>query len=98
MKITKHGKNKEAWGLEEFKCGNCGCEFAVDTDEYYVDQGTYNYTYSPSITCLYQNYLTDTYVCSCPECHKIVTKGKSRTIEIPTITLTNQVNGAVELT
>lgn len=98
MKITKHGKSKEAWGLEEFKCGNCGCEFAVDTDEYYVDQGSYSDMYSANMTYIYQYALTDTYVCSCPECHKIVTKSKSRTIEIPTITLTNQVDGTVELT
>lgn len=97
MKITKHGESKEKWGLEEFKCGNCGCEFTVDTDEYYVDQGSYGYTHLTSSTYLCQNYLTDTYVCSCPECHKIVTKSKSKSIEIPNITLTNQV-GTVELT
>lgn len=82
MKITKHGKKfeKKEEKFEDFKCDNCGCEFSVKADEYYVDKGgkdeeSYG-TLSGSISI--SSYIQDYYVCSCPECHKIVKKVSSR--------------------
>ena len=84
MKINKHGKKYEESKQEEFKCDNCGCEFAVEPGECYIDYGagviygskdwieiSTNYTVSTTVK--------DVYVCSCPECHKIVKKEKEHT-------------------
>ena len=88
MNITKHGVNaRDELMIEEFKCKNCGCEFAVDYDEYYVEKGSC-FTTSSSLVYHYSTKVTDVYICSCPECHKIVTKTKERIVENPTITLT----------
>lgn len=74
MVITKHGENaKENLMTEKFKCEQCGCEFSADYDEYYVSRGS-SITSSSSLTYVYTTTVTDTYVCSCPECHKIVIK------------------------
>lgn len=87
MNITKHGENsKDKTMPEEFKCGQCGCEFTADYDEYYVEKESC-WTASASTTYVYKATVTDNYICSCPECHKIVVKEKSRLIENPTITL-----------
>lgn len=88
MRIRKHGNNNDDLNTEDFKCENCGCEFSADYDEYYVEKGT-TFTSSASTWYVFSSTVTDIYACSCPECHKIVTKTKQRTIENPTITLTN---------
>ena len=85
MKINKHGKKHEESKKEEFRCDNCGCEFAVKPDEYYIDYGA-RVAYGPKDCTTYElhtNYtvtvsttMKDVYVCSCPECHKIVKKEK----------------------
>ena len=90
MNITKHGEDsKEKLMTEEFECERCGCKFTADYDEYYVEKGTC-FTTSASLTYTYSAKVTDIYVCSCPECHKIVTKTKERINENPCITLTSQ--------
>lgn len=88
MNITKHGVlSRDELNTETFKCKECGCEFTADYDEYYVEKGSC-FTTSSSLVYTYTATATDTYVCSCPECHKIVTKTKQRTVENPAITLT----------
>ena len=88
MNITKHGNNtKEELNTEQFKCEQCGCEFTADYDEYYVEKGSC-FTTSSSLVYTYYTNVTDTYACSCPECHKIVTKTKTRLASNPSITLT----------
>ena len=88
MNVIKHGEQAPAELMtENFKCDQCGCEFSSDYDEYYVEKGSC-FTTSSSLVYIYTATVTDTYVCSCPECHKIVTKTKQRTIENPCITLT----------
>ena len=90
MNITKHGaESKKELMTEEFECKRCGCKFTADDDEYYVEKGTC-FTTSASLTYTYSAKVTDIYVCSCPECHKIVTKTKERINENPCITLTSQ--------
>ena len=89
MNITKHGaESKEELMTEEFECKRCGCKFTADDDEFYVEKGTC-FTTSVSLTYMYSAKVTDIYVCSCPECHKIVTKTKERINENPCITLTS---------
>lgn len=83
MKIKKHGKHyqkEEQIKTEKFECKECGCEFTAKDDEYYVDYGTGNLTSSTtsSITYTWSTTVTDWYICSCPECHKIVKKPKLR--------------------
>ena len=88
MKITKDCVFKKIdLEQEDFKCKECGCEFTADYDEYYADKGSSCTTLS-AITYAYHSTVTDTYVCSCPKCHKIVIKTKQRIEERPTITLT----------
>ena len=88
MNITKHGSCTEVeLNTEEFKCEQCGCEFTADYDEYYVEKGSC-FTTSSSLWYVYRTNVVDTYVCSCPECNKIVVKTKQRTVENPAITLT----------
>lgn len=90
MNITKHGaESKKELMTEEFECKRCGCKFTADDDEYYVEKGTC-FTTSASLTYTYSAKVTDIYVCSCPECHKIVTKTKERINENPCITVTSQ--------
>ena len=86
MKITEHGDKKYDRRPEEFKCRNCGCEFTADGDEYYLKKGLPCNSLSTT-SLVYQATVVDTYVCSCPECHKIVIKEKNRDIDSPTITL-----------
>lgn len=87
MNIIKHGEqSSEKMQTEEFKCGQCGCEFTADYDEYYIERG-YNYMTSAALTYTYNAIITDSYVCSCPECHKIVVKTKQRTDSITTFTM-----------
>ena len=90
MNISKHGViTKEEAKTEKFKCEQCGCEFDADYDEYYVNKGSQS-LFSSVTTYTYSANVTDVYVCSCPECHKIVTKTKTRAIEVPvTITYTD---------
>lgn len=75
MKITKHGKkaDKVRAGIEEFSCEKCGCEFEAKEDEYYVDNDSSGWNGYLSTTYI---STSKTYVCSCPECHKIVRKVK----------------------
>ena len=87
MNIIKHGEQaSDNLMTEEFECGQCGCKFTADYDEYYVEKGT-SFTTSSSLNYVYFHTVTDKYACSCPECHKIVLKTKQRTISNPTITL-----------
>ena len=87
MNIIKHGEEaKENLMTEEFECGQCGCKFTADYDEYYVEKGS-SFTTSGSTYYTYNATVTDTYVCSCPECHKIVVKTKQRLYHAPNITL-----------
>ena len=87
MNIIQHGnESPEELNTEEFECGQCGCRFTADYDEYYVEKGSC-FTTSSSLTYTYVATITDTYVCSCPECHRIVVKTKQRVNEHPTITL-----------
>lgn len=98
MKITKHGKQyKEASSAtEEFKCSKCGCEFKAKDDEYYTDEEISSFSTSTScvISSTYTSTVTDRLVCSCPECHKIVTKNKDRTVSKPYVTWSSSVNGS----
>lgn len=88
MNITKHGVNsREELMPETFKCEHCGCEFSANYDEYYVRRGS-QITSATSTTYIYRSTVVDVYVCSCPECHKIITKETQRVVEDPTITLT----------
>ena len=76
MKIKKHGKKyNEEDNFEVFECEKCGCVFRADEDEYYVDSGKLN----DGISLTYTVCVNDTYICSCPECHKIVKKYKDKT-------------------
>ena len=76
MKITKHGKFTEKDKGEEFTCLNCGCKFTCDKDEYHVESN--NWFSNGDNTLTYSATVNDIYVCSCPECHKIVRKNKAR--------------------
>lgn len=82
MKIKKHGStyinNQDK--TEEFVCQNCGCKFTVKNDEYYIDYGgaDNSWVVSSSITYTWSSTIKDYYVCSCPECHKIVKKVHER--------------------
>ena len=89
MNIKKHGCNqKEEQQTEEFKCEQCGCEFSAGYDEYYVERGsTWSGNYSV-LSYTYSSYVTDKYICSCPECNKIVIKEKQRMVETPSISVT----------
>jgi hypothetical protein len=90
MNIIKHGEQAQAELMtENFKCDQCGCEFSADNDEYYVEKGSC-FTTTSSLVYMYTATVTDTYVCSCPECHKIVTKTKERTIANPCCTVTGR--------
>lgn len=94
MNIIKHGNcSKEELKPEEFRCEQCGCEFSADYDEYHIHKGSQ--FLSPSTnTYVYSCKVTDNYVCSCPECHKIVVKEKERTVETPCITTYAGINTA----
>ena len=91
MNIFKHGENTPLeLKTEEFKCAQCGCQFTADYDEYYISKGSFITGLGSSSTYYtYTTNVTDTYICSCPECHKIVTKTKQRTVANPSITLTS---------
>lgn len=98
MNVIKHGeKTPLELKTEEFKCEQCGCQFTTDYDEYYISKGSFITSLGSSST--YYTYMTlgiginvtDTYICSCPECHKIVTKTKQRTVTNPDITLNSSV-------
>lgn len=81
MRIKKHGKafvKQPDEKVEKFICKECGCEFTVKEDEYYVDKGS-NYgsaTYSTTID--WTSTVIDKLVCSCPECYKICIKDRQR--------------------
>ena len=84
MKIHKHGDtyNKEdSEPKEKFKCEKCGCEFNCELFEYYADLGggePYEYGNINLTISTSKSTITDYLVCSCPECHKIVTKPRER--------------------
>jgi hypothetical protein len=102
MKVLNHGstykEDKDPPKYEKFKCEKCGCRFSCEEDEYYTDYGTCwptwtcgSETITTSATIVnsgYSSTATDILVCSCPECHKIVKKTKTRTVYNPSITLT----------
>ena len=72
MEIKKHGKkyqNKD--GKESFVCEKCGCEFTAKEDDYYKDG---NCSITTNSLSNYLAYSSCSYICSCPECHKIVKK------------------------
>ena len=81
MNITKHGCIDYPKNIEEFKCEQCGCEFTANDEEYYVDKA--NDYDGISVVGSYSATVTDMYVCSCPECHLIIRKGKQRVRDIP---------------
>lgn len=58
MRIIKEGKESNEI---KFVCGNCGCEFTCEEDEYWTDTNTCRTSYPPS----YSVYS------SCPKCHKV---------------------------
>ena len=94
MNINKHGViKKEDLNTEEFKCEQCGCEFTADYDEYYIEKGTC-FTTSSVLTHTYSSTVTDTYICSCPECHKVVAKTKTR-IESSQVTLSGTASSSI---
>lgn len=73
MNIAKSGEavyNKPI--AEVFECPHCGCVFYADRDEYYVE-----FAYDALATTTVVPSAGATYICSCPECHRIVTKQKS---------------------
>lgn len=79
MKILEHGNTaKSETRGEKFVCDECGCIFKAKDGEYYVDHGTWGYTDTITLnySVTYSAYVTDTYACNCPECHKMVTKTK----------------------
>ena len=85
MNITKHGivPAKEKLKPMIFKCSICGCEFTADEDEYYIHHkniwDNFNDRSSTSTnTYVYNSTIMDAYICSCPECHKIVIQTKTR--------------------
>ena len=86
MRIKKHGRcyqKEEPIKTERFECKECGCEFTAKDDEYYVDCGSNSYWNGiSSITYSYSTTITDWLVCSCPECHKIVKKSRTRETNI----------------
>lgn len=87
MKITKHGVHAgKGPETEEFECGKCGCRFTADSDEYYVDKDSH-VSMPATLTYVFTASVIDTYVCSCPECQKIVVKTKERPVENQTSTL-----------
>ena len=94
MNIKKHGVLGDLESkLEEFKCESCGCEFVVNDEEYYIDKGS---QFSEGITAnswQYSAFVHDCFVCSCPECYKIVTKTKDRTVTNPCITVGSSSTG-----
>lgn len=89
MDILKHGKfeKEEDSAVETFKCHYCGCEFSAKTDEYYIDKASEfdvdKYGITSGTSYVYSTMVMDTYVCSCPECHKIVKRSVERTIVNP---------------
>ena len=88
MNVLKHGVNAETELKKEiFTCEQCGCEFAADYDEYYVNKGSSISGISTTVYT-YSSKIIDVYICSCPECHKILTKNKERIIETPIVTYT----------
>lgn len=96
MNIIKHGNSaKDVLNTEEFRCEQCGCEFSADYDEYYVEKGSC-LTTSSSMSYVYSAVVTDIYICCCPECRKVVTKTKNRTVENPTITCGTQTSDPCE--
>lgn len=93
MYINKHGKTyKDVEKIsEQFECEYCGCEFtARKVDEIYEDfnAATSNISVSLGPEREEKDYL----VCSCPECHRIVKKIRTRKVPnyvfTPSITLT----------
>ena len=83
MKIRKHGNQYvrvKPDPTESFKCDNCGCEFSVKEDEYYIDYGGADYKIGDWVTATYtiSTIIKDNLVCSCPECHKICKKIRER--------------------
>lgn len=95
MDIIQYGskEEKKQKNVEEFTCDNCGCKFKADEDEFYVEKGSC-FTTSASTTYVYTANVTDKYICSCPQCHKIIIKTKQRLVESPCITLTSTDTGA----
>ena len=93
MNIIKHGTNDPSeQKTEEFTCPHCACHFSADYDEYYISKGSLITGLGSSTTYYtYTANVTDTYICSCPECHKIITKAKQRIATNPSITLTSSV-------
>ena len=86
MKIKKHGKkyDKITVKTEDFTCSSCGCEFSAKEDEYYTVTGL-----SAISVSAYTYTCNGTLVCSCPECHKIVTKTKTQYNPCISVTGTN---------
>ena len=82
MDIKKHGGLDTPKNIEEFVCENCGCEFTAHDEEYYVDRCVDSNALN---IAGYQATVKDIYVCSCPECHIIVKKEKSRVLQNPTL-------------
>ena len=61
-----------------FECKKCGCEFACEKDEYWVEQNLTSLNYPPSHAV---------HSC-CPKCHKVCTAYKRDKVKAPEARLT----------
>ena len=99
MRLIEHGNThkEDELELEEFKCDQCGCKFEADKTEYYQHESSYSYPLQSSnlssITYCYPGFIN--YICSCPECHKIIVKQKSNTYKSYWSTLNSSVSDAI---
>lgn len=80
MKIKKHGTNiSKEYGKEKFVCEYCGCEFVANRDEYYsMTKQSDSCAYLTSTCISYNTTTIDIFICSCPECHRILEKERTR--------------------
>ena len=76
MKVKKHGNKIKETKTESFECKSCGCEFEAKEDEFYIDKRGAEPCYEKKDVCTISisTVEKDYFVCSCPECHKIVLK------------------------
>ena len=56
MEILEHGNPEESKQTKVFKCGNCGCKFNADEDEYEYAGRYEDYYYCECPECLNKAY------------------------------------------
>ena len=79
MKITKHGKkHDEKYESKTFKCKECNCEFTAGKDEFY-EHTTNSWDDAQLSGTICASYKIKHYICSCPECHKIIHMTETKT-------------------